>query len=360
MRRLFSSAVLGIMLASAPLPVGVAVPDMPVAQAAPRVEETAMVCGYALEPGDTIGVIAPATSSGTDDFGNAIKYLESLGYKVKLAPSCQANYGYLAGPDVMRAADVNNFFRDDEVDAILCLRGGYGSARILDKLDYEAIRQHPKLFIGYSDITAMHVALNQNSHLATLHGPMLTSFRKKASDTDYTRENFARALSGKLYPDDIPLPKDIKLQAIQSGSAEGQIIGGNLSILVSLIGTPYELKGVGAILFIEDVGEETYKIDRMLQQLWQSGLLLRVSGVVVGDFVGAEDDYEEGDFHLDEVLSYYAKLSGKPWLKGVPVGHGKNNLCLPFGSRAVMQSNDDGTAALRIVETPLQMKHKDL
>ncbi|WP_175463426.1 LD-carboxypeptidase [Selenomonas sp. KH1T6] len=108
----------------------------------------------------------------------------------------------------------------------------------MDKLDYEAIRQHPKLFIGYSDITAMHVALNQNSHLATLHGPMLTSFRKKASDTDYTRENFAKALSGKLYPDDIPLPKEIKLQAIQPGSAEGQIIGGNLSILASTIGTP--------------------------------------------------------------------------------------------------------------------------
>ncbi|WP_081348518.1 LD-carboxypeptidase [Selenomonas sp. KH1T6] len=122
MRRSFSSAVLRIMLAAASLTV--AVPDMPAAQAAPMAEETAMVCGYALEPGDTIGIIAPASNVGTDDFGNAIKYLERLGYKVKLAPSCKANYGYFAGPDVMRAADVNNFFRDDEVDAILCLRGG--------------------------------------------------------------------------------------------------------------------------------------------------------------------------------------------------------------------------------------------
>ena len=356
MKKMLSMAAFALTMAVAPLLIGDCWFATPVGEAASSLEQADMVHGYALQPGDTIGILAPAGNTDIDSLGDAVKYLKSLGYKVKVAPTCRAVYGYFAGTDVMRAADVNNYFKDDEVDAILCLRGGYGSARILDKLDYEAIRQHPKLFIGYSDITAMHTALEQNSHLVTFHGPMLTSFKKKESEMDYTRDNFAKTINGSLYPGEIAMPEGMALQSIQPGKAEGKLIGGNLCVLTSLLGTPYELKGDGGILLIEDVGEDTYKVDRMLQQLWQNGLLLRVNGVVVGEFLGAEDDYEEGEFHLDEVLTYYAKLSGKPWLKGVPVGHGKDNLCLPLGSRAVMEANDDGTANLYIDEVPLRKK----
>ena len=316
------------------------------ASGAAKVQEA--VQGRSLKPGDTIGVLAPASCDDIDEMQNAIKYLQDLGYKVKLAPSCRAQYGYFAGTDFQRAADINHFFADDEVAAILCMRGGYGSARVLDKLDYQLISQHPKQFIGYSDITALHAVMQEKSHLATVHGPMLSSLETDSPAKAYTRENFAKGISGKLYPGKVPMPAGQTLQTINPGRAEGPIIGGNLTMIQSLLGTPYEIKGDGAILLIEDVGESAYGIDRTLQQLWQNGLLSRVSGVIVGDFSGADDDYEEGDFYLDDVLEYYAKLSGKPWLKGMPVGHGSNNVYLPLGVKAVMQANEDGTASLSI------------
>lgn len=356
MKKKLSAAVFALSVAFASLSIEDCLFMTPVSEAALNVEHKDMVYGHALQPGDTIGILAPAGNTDMDSLGDAVKFLEGLGYKVKLAPSCRSKYGYFAGTDMMRATDINNYFNDDEVDAILCLRGGYGSARILDKLNYDAIRRHPKLFIGFSDITALHAALEQGSHLVTLHGPMLTSFKKKGTEADYSRENFAKAISGDLYPGEIHMPKGRALKGIKPGKAEGKLIGGNLSVLTSLLGTPYELKGDGEILLLEDVGEDTYRVDRMLQQLWQNGLLLRVNGVVVGDMIGAEDDYEEGDFHLDEVLTYYANLSGKPWLKGLPVGHGKDNLCLPLGSRTVMEVNDDGTAKFYIDEVPLVRK----
>ena len=141
-----------------------------------------------------------------------------------------------------------------------------------------------------------------------------------------------------------------KLQTVNEGVAEGIIVGGNLSIIASLVGTPYELSGKGALLFIEDVGEPSYKIDRLLQQLWQNGLLSRVNGILLGDFIGGEEDEEEGDFTKDEVLEYYARLIGKPVIKGLPAGHGRNNMFLPLGVHAIMVANDDGTASLCIDE----------
>ncbi|MBQ7498521.1 MAG: LD-carboxypeptidase [Selenomonas sp.] len=353
MKKMFLAASMGVAITLTPVPGISCLPQCQTALAAPQTEKMEVVRGCALSPGDTIGVLAPASNTDVDELKNAVRYLEKLGYKVKLAPSCKAQYGYFAGTDSQRAADINHFFADDEVKAILCLRGGYGSSRVLDKLDYEAIRQHPKQFIGYSDVTALHIALGEKSRLSTVHGPMLTSFEDNTSQKAFTREIFAKGVSGSLYPGEIPLPAGKSLQAISAGRAEGPVIGGNLTIVQSLIGTPYELQGEGAILFLEDVGEATYGIDRALQQLWQSGLLSRVNGVIVGDFTGADDDYEEGDFHLDEVLAYYARLSGKPWLKGVPAGHDKDNIYLPFGVRAVMEAHEDGTASLCISEIPV-------
>lgn len=311
--------------------------------------------GYALKPGDTIGVIAPASSMDRKYLDRALDNLRRWGYKVKVAQSCTSEYGYFAGNDVMRATDINRFFLDDEVDGILCMRGGYGSARVLNKLDYEAIKKHPKQFIGYSDVTALHVALGEQANLATIHGPMLSSLTDSEIRDEFTGVNFFKGISGTLYPGEIPMPAGTELKAITPGEAEGIIIGGNLSILTSMVGTPYELKGDGAILFIEDVGEYTYRVDRMLQQLWQSGLLSRVNGVLVGAFVGADEDYDGHDFLLDEVLAYYARLSGKPWIKCVPVGHVEENLYLPFGVRARVTAAKDGKAGLAIVENPLEV-----
>ncbi len=319
-----------------------------------RVEQdTSRTRGRALKPGDCIGIVAPASTWDKADFDAAVKALRRMGYRLKIAPSCRKEFGYLSGTDDERAADLNQFFADDKVDAILCVRGGYGSPRILDKLDYATIARHPKQFIGFSDITALHIALGEKSGLATVHGPMLLSFADGVNTAGYTDGNFFKGLSGKLFPGEIPMPAGERLQTLYPGEAKGVIVGGNLSLIASLVGTPYELKGDGALLFIEEVGAYTYQIDRMLQQLWQSGLLQRVDGILIGNITGADDDYEEGDFRLEDVLRQYAEVVRKPMIVGVPAGHGGDNLYLPFGVRAVMKANKDGTASLRIDEAPV-------
>ena len=309
--------------------------------------------GRALRPGDCIGILAPASTWDKEDFDAAVKALRRRGYRLKIAPSCKKVFGSFPGTDDERAADLNNFFAADEVDAILCVRGGYGSARLLDKLDYEEIARHPKQFIGYSDITALHIALGDKSGLATVHGPMLLSFSDGVNTVDYTDRNFFRSLTGRLFPGEIPMPSGKNLQALYPGEATGVIVGGNLSLIASLVGTPYELKGDGALLFFEDIDAATYQIDRMLRQLWQSGLLHRVDGILIGNITGADDDYEEGDFRLEDILRQYAQLVQKPVIFGVPVGHGSDNLCLPLGVRATMKANKDGTASLCIDEAPV-------
>lgn len=317
-------------------------------------DEAERARGMALRPGDTIGILAPGSCDDIKDYAKAIRDLEKMGYKVKIGDSCNSQYGYFAGTDASRAAELNKFFADDEIKAILCMRGGYGTTRILDKLDYEMIARHPKQIIGYSDITALHVALGERSNLSTIHGPMLRSFPKGFEKSDEQADVFLRGLKGELYPGDLPMPQGRKLETVFPGEAEGIIMGGNLTLLTSMLGTPYELKGDGILLLIEDVDEVTYCIDRMLWQLWDSGLLSRVDGILVGDMTGAEAKWEEGDFHLEEVLDHYARLAGKPMIKGLPVGHGKDNVYLPLGIHAVMRANADGTASLSFDEAALR------
>lgn len=319
-----------------------------------RVEQDASrTRGRALKPGDCIGILAPASTWDKPDFDAAVKALRRMGYRLKIAPSCKKEFGYFSGTDEERAADLNRFFADDEVDAILCVRGGYGSARILDKLDYAMIARHPKQFIGFSDITALHIALGDKSGLSTIHGPVLLSFADGVNKKSFTDGNFFKGLLGKLYPGEIPMPSGERLQTLYPGEATGIIVGGNLSLIASLVGTPYELKGDGALLFIEEIGAYTYQIDRMLRQLWQSGLLQRVDGILIGNITGADSDYEEGDFRLEDILQQYAELARKPMIVGIPAGHSGDNLYLPLGVRAVMKANKNGTASLRIDEAPV-------
>ena len=252
---------------------------------------------------------------------------------------------FFAGTDSARASDLNRFFADDEVKAILCLRGGYGSARVLDKLNYTEIARHPKLLIGFSDITALHTALGEKSGIVTVHGPMLGSLAS-SNLTAYTEREFFRGIAADEPLGALPTPKGAPMKAVVPGEAEGVVTGGNLSIVLSLIGTPYELKGDGSLLFLEDVDVSSYQIDRALYQLWQSGLLHRVNGILLGAFTGGDDDLDPGDPTTAEVIDYYARLVGKPVIKGVPAGHVSDNAFLPFGVRATMKANKDGTASL--------------
>ncbi len=294
-----------------------------------------------LKPGDCIGIITPGTYAQEKDF-EAVNLLKAHGYRVKIAPAAKSIYAHFAGSDRKRAEDINNFFKDDEVKAILCVRGGYGCARVLDKLDYKMIAKHPKMLIGFSDVTALHIAIGERCGLSTIHGPMLVSFTSPNFDSEYTRENFFKALENGFHGE-IPMPEGQELESVINGHAEGVIMGGNLTLLSSLCGTPYELNGKGALLLIEEVGETPYRIDRMMNQLYQSGLLKRVNGILFGSFTGCTDPDPSGieDFTVEQVLKYYARLSGKPVIKNIPAGHGKFNAFIPLGVHAVMDANDD-------------------
>lgn len=309
--------------------------------------------GHALKPGDCIGLIAPSTYASSSDYAPTVELLRSQGYRVKLAPSATAMYGHFAGTDRKRAEDVNNFFRDNTVKAILCIRGGYGAARILDKLDYKMIARHPKPLIGFSDITALHIALGEKAGLSTIHGAMAVSFTRENYDSPYTRDNFFAGLTSTLPPGEIPMPEGRKLETVIIGKAEGVIVGGNLTVIASLVGTPYELDGTGALLLLEEVGEKPYRIDRMMNQLYQNGLLSRVNGILLGDFIDCDNDKADGvnDFTLDDVLMHYAKISRKPVIKGVPSGHGQYNYFLPMGVHARMKANANDTASL-VIDSP--------
>lgn len=305
--------------------------------------------GNALRPGDTVAVVSPASPTDEADRQPTVKLLQSWGYHVVQAPT--RHYGYFAGTDEERAAELNYYFKDDHVQAILCANGGYGSARILDKLDYSMIAKHPKLFIGFSDITALHTALGEKSHLVTIHGPMECTLNPAASSA-YTLQQFANGLSSRQPLGQVPMPPGKSLQAVVPGNADGMLVGGNLAILAAAVGTPYELQGEGAILVLEEVGEDAYRVDRMMQQLWQSGLLHRIRGLVYGEFV--QCDHDPGDFTTEEVLQYYAKLAEKPTIAGLPVGHGEDNLFLPLGVHARIESRSDGSAAMYIDESPVK------
>lgn len=310
-----------------------------------------VVKGRPLQPGDTIGIVAPATHSEDIALAPHLEALHAMGYKTCLAPSALHRYGYFAGTDSERASDINEFFRDDRIDAILCLNGGYGSSRILDQLDYAMIAAHPKLLIGFSDITALEAALYEKSRLVTLNGPLLITLPV----SPYSSQQFEKAVTTSVPLGAVTMPAGRVLQTVLPGKASGRLIGGNLSVVASLAGTPYELKGKGCILVLEDVGEESYRIDRMLNQLWQNGLLQQVEGIVYGDFTDCGHD--SGDFTTDEVLDYYAKKAGKPAARGLPFGHGVDKACIPIGADSELDARSDGTAQLIIKEAHTTQKN---
>ena len=311
---------------------------------AAAVPQSGWVKGPALKPGDTIGIVAPA-SPVTGPLDPYVKILQSLGYQVKIAPHARTRYGYLAGTDEERAQDLNDFFADDTVQAILCARGGYGSARGLDLLDYGSIRKHPKLLIGYSDITALQTALGAKARLVTASSLMLD---RLTSGNSYAMQQFKAGLATNQPLGAFKMPSGQTLSTIVPGTATGRLAGGNLSVLASLAGTPYALDGTGCILVLEEVGEESYRVDRMLNQLYQSGLLHRVAAICYGQFVGCGN--QDGDFTVDDVLIHYGVLSGKPVIKGLPVGHSSVNGFLPYGVQATVTAPEDGAASLVIDE----------
>lgn len=295
-----------------------------------------------LKKGDTIGLIGisgamrPTTPERVEETARRV---EALGYRVKLDESVGQVYGYLSGTDEMRAGAVNRMFADETVDAIWAVRGGYGVTRMLDRLNYDLIRANCKPVIGYSDITALHAQLQTRCGMVSFHGPMPSSDTLKADSVNarsLIKALQARPLGTIANPDGTPL------RGLNGGRAEGEFVGGNLSLVASLCGTPYALDVKGKILFLEDVGEKIYALDRMFTQLRSAGYFRDCAGVVLGGYTDCVSEDETYGFSLDEVIADVILPCGKPVLAGLQAGHLDEKITLPLGAWAVMDA-DEGT-----------------
>ncbi len=304
-----------------------------------------MIKPQALKRGDTVGLIAPASPTTEEKRKLAQKALEELGFQVKMGPSCYRKLGYLAGTDEQRAQDVNTMFADPEVRGIFCLRGGYGGARILGRLDYEMIRKNPKVFVGYSDITVLHIALNQKSDLVTFHGPMAAS--DMAGDFDeYSKHSLLRAVTLPEPMNTVLNPEKEEIKTLVAGKTQGKITGGNLASIVSTLGTPYEIETEGKLLFLEDIDEKPYRVDRMLTQLLLAGKLQEARGFIIGQWQNYEAPDPEESLTLQQVLEDILGPLNKPTLYNVKAGHCRPQLTLPLGVEGFL----DGDAGKLVIK----------
>ena len=309
---------------------------------------------HVLKPGDTVGLITPSTYvSDPDTLDMADRTVKYFGLRAKWGDNVRQRNGYLGGSVEQRAHDLHAMFRDPEVSAVFALRGGYGSAQLLDRIDYGLIRTHPKIFLGYSDITALHLAINKKAGLITFHGPVVLS-----RFTDFTQSYFRRALFETKPigivtnpPESNPLRPAHTLRTVRPGSARGPLIGGNLTLISTTMGTPYEIDTRGRILFIEDVDEEPYRIDRMLTQLRLAGKLDAAAGIIVGECADCRPkDYKpsfNSTFTLGEIVDNILGGLKIPVLSGLTFGHTDDQVTLPEG---VMATLDAGKQQLIIEE----------
>jgi muramoyltetrapeptide carboxypeptidase len=287
-----------------------------------------------LAPGARVALVSPSGPlRDSTDLDQAIANVHAFGWEPVVGDHVLERDGYLAGTDAHRIADLNRFACDDSIDAIWCLRGGYGAMRILDAIDYDAFARRPRTLIGYSDITALHAAIGPRANLVTFHGPTA-----RAQLTDYTRESFRDAMS--LRDGGSMTLRCGAMTTLVGGKATGRVVGGNLALVAALVGTPYAWDLDGAILILEDVSEHVYRIDRMLTQLCLSGALERVAGIAFGGFTDIPDDASNAERPLERVLRQFAENVGVPTVMNFPIGHVPDHLTVPLGAPAELDAND--------------------
>ncbi|MFI2810336.1 MULTISPECIES: LD-carboxypeptidase [Microbulbifer] len=303
-----------------------------------------------LRKGMTVGLVTPASNAWEDeDIRFAIDVVKSLGFRVKEGEHLYQRTQYLAGPDLARAQDINAMFADDSVDAVFCLRGGYGTPRILPMLDYDTIAGNPKVLLGYSDITALLNAIYQRCGFVTFHGPIAAQ-----NFTDYTLEEYRKVLVRGESPTLLGAPPPFearpgraehrnRITRFRGGRARGRLVGGNLTLVCSLLGTEFEPDFRDRLLFLEDVGEAPYRIDRMLTQLWLAGKLDQVAGIVFGKFT--ETDTDGNTFSVEHVLRERCAGLEVPVVRGLMIGHVDDQTVVPVGAMAELDG-DAGTLKL--------------
>ncbi|MGF1482715.1 MAG: LD-carboxypeptidase [Cyanophyceae cyanobacterium] len=298
-----------------------------------------------LQPGAGIGLISPAGATFIEEeLDIVLDAVQALGLVPYLAPHLLDRYGYFAGKDRDRAADINQFFADPQIDALLPIRGGWGCSRILPYLNYDTIRQNPKIVVGFSDLTALLLAIYAQTGLITFHGPNgLTSWRPAQTES-FRRVLFAGnqvSYENQLDSSDADRLMQVKyrVRTLRPGRARGKLMGGNLSVLSALVGTPYFPDTRGAILFIEDVGESIYRVDRMLTHLKLAGVLDGLAGFVFGQCIDCLPEADYGSLTLEEVLQDHIQPLGVPAWSGAQIGHLEPILTIPIGIEAVIDAD---------------------
>ena len=261
----------------------------------------------------------------------------SLGWEPVIGANVSRLHGYLAGTDEERAADFNRALRDDTIDAVWCIRGGYGAMRILRDIDYSALKSNPRPVIGFSDITAIHAAIHRECGIVSFHGPTA-----RGEMSDFSRESFVRALVEQV--DSCGVADGARI--LRHGKARGRLAGGNLALVASLIGTPWSLDFDGAVLVLEDVDEAVYRVDRMMRQLLLSGALARCAAIVAGDFRPPQGESTIDSRTSDDVFAEIADEAGIPCIVGAPFGHISDQWTIPLGAMAEL---DTGDLSLRVV-----------
>ena len=295
-----------------------------------------------IKSNSTIGVISPAWTPIEGRLKSGLQYLENRGFNVKIGKNVGKKHGYFAGTDEERLADIHDMFTDPEIDMIVCTRGGWGGLRLVNKIDYELIRKNPKLLIGYSDITTLQLALWTKAALPSLSGPMVGVEMGKGILSFTEQHLWSQIHNEKSFYYFNYQQTDTSV--LRPGNSQGVLLGGCLALVCHLIGTDYSPDYSGTILFLEDVGEKPYKIDRYLAHLKQTGIFNQINGLILGDFMDCTADKDEVSFHLDEILDEYFSEAPYPVIRNFPYGHGDFKFSMPIGVNTVL---DTGRGELR-------------
>jgi len=293
-----------------------------------------------LKAGSTIGLVAPSGAFVKTKFRRGCDYLQSKGYRLVVGKHSHCKYGYMAGKDDERASDINAMFADDSVDAIMCIRGGYGSSRILDRIDYDLIRRKPKIFVGFSDPTALQLAIFKKSGVVTFYGPML-SFDFGDAVSQYTWESMYGVLSNAKPYGTIKFPPSGAeyFKVINPGDTRGELLGGCITLIQTLIGTDYMPDLSGKILFLEDAGELPYRLDRVLFHLKNAGVFRGLSGVIIGN-TDIPRQVLRRDLTIAQILRDVFKDYDYPVIYDLPFGHCRDKITLPQGVSAFVSTSD--------------------
>ncbi|MDO5415309.1 MAG: LD-carboxypeptidase [Bacillota bacterium] len=290
-----------------------------------------------LKPGDKVAITAPSSPVSDEKLEMSVESIKFLGLEPVVMPSCHMSHGYLAGPDNQRAEDINAAFADDTIKGIFCLRGGYGTTRLLPLLDFEVIKNSPKVFIGYSDISALHFNINQKCGLITFHGPMPTTDYRVHEG--FTNDSLRTCLFAPENLKTIGNPEGEDIITLREGFAKGTLVGGNLSLMAGTLGSPYEVDTKGKILFIEDVDEMPFRLDKMFTALALAGKFRDCEGIILGTFERCEEA-DHPSLSLHEIFEEVVLPWDKPTILNLRAGHIYPQSTLPMGAEVSFDAKD--------------------